>query len=577
MIARALAVLAMLLSAVAPAHAQSILPQILSPVQVDPVGNLRAGSIILGKRLSGKTTLTPDAVQILGDGSTGLVSGMTARPKVWPSGLPVFARTFAERAGDGLSVKDFGAKGDGLAVDFDAFQNPAYYLGIGKQNVTVTPPLGGPSTVISDPQPTADRPGGHIRVPTGQYNLDRQVFTGDGVGMELDSNVCFVGPRPAQNGGGVWVPDLLAPVGNGSCSAVKTLAGTTSSARGSNVLLLAQTQRPVPSIPGVAQGIVGQDNALLIRQLVANDNPQTAGLVGMEIQQELAGGVNFATIWASHILTKLKPGDKPDAKLGEWEFSNFSGQVQPRTGIGRTSDPSVVPSTIGLHLTNIGNTPSTAGILFGGGGGWRYGSVCTNGAVTVWCWATVDGNHNPISGTTVDGKTHALSFGIGTATTAENVNGAVQMTGITPFASSDGAGGVALAASKISVGGVPIEGAATAWTPYTPTVATASGTVGSNIPAGAYKQIGKTVHFRAELRVSSNGSGAGAVYLGLPAPVKAYTSFSGVEHMATGNGLAVYAQPGQPAMVVKTANGGGYPITGTGPWYVVISGTYEAQ
>lgn len=55
-----------------------------------------------------------------------------------------------------------------------------------------------------------------------------------------------------------------------------------------------------------------------------------------------------------------------------------------------------------------------------------------------------------------------------------------------------------------------------AWTSFTPTVTAASGSITSYTVAASYVQIGKTVHFHANITITNNGTGAGNVTMTLP-------------------------------------------------------------
>jgi hypothetical protein len=54
------------------------------------------------------------------------------------------------------------------------------------------------------------------------------------------------------------------------------------------------------------------------------------------------------------------------------------------------------------------------------------------------------------------------------------------------------------------------------WQNYTPTVAALSGTLTSVSSTGRYKFVGRTVLFSASCLITTNGTGAGAIKLGLP-------------------------------------------------------------
>ncbi|MBB5765721.1 hypothetical protein ABEV34_11825 [Methylorubrum rhodesianum] len=89
----------------APALAQT---RALPPGEIRANGDITFGNTLkLGRREGTKTVITPDTLQILGSGSTGDVSAMTARR----SGTGAVPRPLSDR--DTRSVKDYGAKLDG--------------------------------------------------------------------------------------------------------------------------------------------------------------------------------------------------------------------------------------------------------------------------------------------------------------------------------------------------------------------------------------------------------------------------------------------------------------------------------
>lgn len=55
-----------------------------------------------------------------------------------------------------------------------------------------------------------------------------------------------------------------------------------------------------------------------------------------------------------------------------------------------------------------------------------------------------------------------------------------------------------------------------AWTPYSPTITSGSGTLTSVSASGAYNQIGKTVTMRVSVTITNNGTGATTINIPLP-------------------------------------------------------------
>jgi len=113
---RSLLIFAALLGLSAPALAQTRpLPQ----GEIRANGDITFGNALrLGKREGNKTVITPDTLQILGEGSTGVISDMRARAR-----NGTIARSFSDRATDmGRNVRDFGAVCDGATDNGPAFR-----------------------------------------------------------------------------------------------------------------------------------------------------------------------------------------------------------------------------------------------------------------------------------------------------------------------------------------------------------------------------------------------------------------------------------------------------------------------
>lgn len=80
----------------------------------------------------------------------------------------------------------------------------------------------------------------------------------------------------------------------------------------------------------------------------------------------------------------------------------------------------------------------------------------------------------------------------------------------------------------------------TAWTSYSPTVTTGSGTFTTTSTEGHYKTLGKTVWFRAMLTITTNGTAAGLIQLTLPFTAAAHQfSLCGAETATVGYALEV--------------------------------------
>jgi len=63
-------------------------------------------------------------------------------------------------------------------------------------------------------------------------------------------------------------------------------------------------------------------------------------------------------------------------------------------------------------------------------------------------------------------------------------------------------------------GGTGLTGGA--WSTYTPTVSSQSGTITTSSASGRYQQIGKTVHFSIKVTITTAGTGSGNLVVSLP-------------------------------------------------------------
>jgi hypothetical protein len=132
-----------------------------------------------------------------------------------------------------------------------------------------------------------------------------------------------------------------------------------------------------------------------------------------------------------------------------------------------------------------------------------------------------------------------------------------------------------------------------AWTSYTPALSTNGGsiTLGNGSVTGAYKQIGKTVHFRMKFQAGTTTAiGANEILIGLPVTAASSTfQFAGA---MLDNGNAWYAITGVGnytgstsnfAMIAKSTTGASWQgVSNSFPFsfldgdYITVSGTYEA-
>jgi hypothetical protein len=78
-----------------------------------------------------------------------------------------------------------------------------------------------------------------------------------------------------------------------------------------------------------------------------------------------------------------------------------------------------------------------------------------------------------------------------------------------------------------------------AWTSYTPTIGSQSGTITTASASGYYTQIGKTVHVSLNITITNKGTATGYATFSLPVTAQGSraSGVSGIEVAATGKGL----------------------------------------
>jgi hypothetical protein len=108
--------------------------------------------------------------------------------------------------------------------------------------------------------------------------------------------------------------------------------------------------------------------------------------------------------------------------------------------------------------------------------------------------------------------------------------------------------------------------------------APASGAFGSASSTGRYMQIGKTVFYKAELTLTTNGTGAGgAIHFTLPVQAANTIRQVNVGRSSLGGNtdLMAHISTALPTVVqVALAPSGGYP--GADGLTITVSGTYES-
>lgn len=111
------------------------------------------------------------------------------------------------------------------------------------------------------------------------------------------------------------------------------------------------------------------------------------------------------------------------------------------------------------------------------------------------------------------------------------------------------------------------------WTAYTPSLASSAGTITSlGTRAGRFTQIGKTVFVAIDVAITTNGTAAGFLIVGLPATSQGIVALSGRENNTTGK-MVYGVSPAASITAVLNYYDNTYPGTNGGRY--VFGGSYE--
>lgn len=115
------------------------------------------------------------------------------------------------------------------------------------------------------------------------------------------------------------------------------------------------------------------------------------------------------------------------------------------------------------------------------------------------------------------------------------------------------------------------------WTTYNPVIGSLTGAFTAVAAVGRYMQVGKLVHFRVKVTITTNGTAGGAITCTLPQPTANiaanFTQVAiGREVALTGNGVNAELPNNSGTMNISGFNGA---YLGADGYVIDVSGTYE--
>lgn len=416
-------------------------------------------------------------------------------------------------------------------------------------------------------------------------------------------------PVEAQNSGAV--PQYAVPIGKG--------AGTTgfgSAAPGATgTALVSNGPGSSPSFQSVAGASFAAQNANKVFSGPASGAdavPTFRALVGTDLPlpgTSTLGGVKSLAASANNFLTGL--GADGAFTRAQPAFSNLSGSWSCAQSAALTGN---VTRPAGSCATTIANLAVTNGMLAGSiaaskligtdiatvgtvaAGTWQgtkiglaYGGTnadlsATGGTSQFLKQNTAGGAIVPTRPACADLSNAAASCSTD-ATNASNISSGTLPAARLPNPAASTLGGIN--SKDCSAGGqfvqvIGTNGAVTcatpsgAWTTYTPTCASNTGTITTfGAVTGQYLQIGKMVYFTARCDITTNGTGAGFIKIGLPFTAATNADFIGAGTEASVSGKTVQANilTGSPTNANVFFYDGTYP--GANSAKIRITGFYE--
>jgi len=112
----------------------------------------------------------------------------------------------------------------------------------------------------------------------------------------------------------------------------------------------------------------------------------------------------------------------------------------------------------------------------------------------------------------------------------------------------------------------------TAWISYTPVLSTTVGSLTTSSATGRYAKRGKVIHFTVQIVITTNGTGAGVLQATLPFVSAGAAAFTGVERGVTGKQINAFVDGNSSTLTMRFYDAV-YP--GANGAIINISGTYQ--
>ena len=481
------------------------------------------------------------------------------------SGTGAVAMTVQSKLRESVSVKDFGAKGDGVTDDTAAINNWLAMLSMG---IAIEAPEGRFKFTSALSIPALDnisiKGSGRQKttfVYAGASTTNDIITIGDGItsftglsleGFNIDSTTTMTAGtalriKKQQNGGtninGISFSVLNAPK--------KLWDGIWFD--NTNVTTYKGFEINVQNEAIIVNGIAGADSG---SDLYLDDGTITFASVGVHCAGGF-GGLYLGQILFFGNLTHLKVDNGRVARFNREiilsDLSIFDGCKDYGVYVND-------PLASGCNLT-INASIGSAGRIGPGGAGNNIAIISyPNSRITIGSGQIFNATQNGIW--------------IGDATTIVNIGSATQIT-------NNGAYGIygnvstnlvnyQCTFSANTLGDV--QGNVRPTFQYTPVVLASSGTITSSTGVVNYHRVGNRVWFDAYLNITNNGTGSGVIICSLPTQIRQAACAAGYTNGVTYQG--VFAQlPSNQAYMQITYESGTYP--GATGQTIVVSGSYE--